>query len=176
MTINIVVERYNENIEWTKEIQNVIIYNKGNQLNIENEIMIQKTNTDKQGDSFYKYIVDNYDNLSDYTIFLRSNVFDNSLNLINIINYLNEYTKTNEINFEFLNKININYDFSGSQMNNLAPTYGSDSKFIVSKKNILKKNKNFYSKIIEMLESKTGPFNNHPIDKIHEIILGNNYL
>jgi hypothetical protein len=30
---NIVVARYNEDIEWTKQFQNVIIYNKGESLN-----------------------------------------------------------------------------------------------------------------------------------------------
>ena len=35
MTFCIIVARYNENIEWTKQFENVIIYNKGS--NIENE-------------------------------------------------------------------------------------------------------------------------------------------
>jgi hypothetical protein len=42
--MKIVVARYNEDIEWTNELQNVIIYNKGEPLNDENinEIMLSK--------------------------------------------------------------------------------------------------------------------------------------
>jgi hypothetical protein len=32
MNYTIVIARYNENIEWTKEFKNVIVYNKGNKL------------------------------------------------------------------------------------------------------------------------------------------------
>ena len=40
--MNIIVARYNENIEWTKELNNVIIYNKGDNLdNSYNEIHLK---------------------------------------------------------------------------------------------------------------------------------------
>jgi hypothetical protein len=38
--MKIIVARYNESIEWTKEFPNVIIYNKGEKLNIEKAIPI----------------------------------------------------------------------------------------------------------------------------------------
>lgn len=32
MSFRIIVARYNENVEWTKQFPNVIIYNKGDKL------------------------------------------------------------------------------------------------------------------------------------------------
>ena len=40
MSYKIVVARYNENIDWLDPVMNnCIIYNKGNKLNLKNEIM-----------------------------------------------------------------------------------------------------------------------------------------
>ena len=37
MSISIIVSRYNENIEWTKQFSGVTIYNKGSKLNENNQ-------------------------------------------------------------------------------------------------------------------------------------------
>ena len=48
MSYKIIVARYNENIEWLhSEMTNYIIYNKGNKLNIENEICLENINISK---------------------------------------------------------------------------------------------------------------------------------
>ena len=39
-------------------------------------------NVGREGHTYYKYIVDNYDNLKDYTCFLQGNPFDHSPNII----------------------------------------------------------------------------------------------
>jgi len=81
MSFCIVIARYHENIEWSKQFPNVIIYNKGNKLdNDYNEIML--SNVGKEGHTYYKHICDNYDNLADYTIFLQGTPFDHSPNII----------------------------------------------------------------------------------------------
>jgi len=67
--MKIVVARYNENIDWTFQFPNAIIYNKGEPLNIPNEVMLK--NVGWEGHTYYKYICDNYDNLDDYTIFYK---------------------------------------------------------------------------------------------------------
>jgi len=36
MSFCIIVARYNENVEWTKQFSNVIIYNKGSKLDNDN--------------------------------------------------------------------------------------------------------------------------------------------
>ena len=68
MSFNIIVARYNENVEWTKEFPNVIIYNKGSNLGYNyNEVFLN--NVGREGHSYYKYIYDNYENLAEYTIY-----------------------------------------------------------------------------------------------------------
>jgi hypothetical protein len=85
MTYQIVVSRYKENVEWTKQFDNVIIYNKGDALN-EYSNIIPLENVGREGHTYYKHIYDNYENLSDYTIFLPGNLFDHSSNIIKHIN------------------------------------------------------------------------------------------
>ena len=67
----IVVARFNEDIEWTKQFPNVIIINKEEKINndIYNEIFLYYVG--REGHTYYKYICDNYDNLDDYTVFYR---------------------------------------------------------------------------------------------------------
>jgi hypothetical protein len=78
--MKIVVARYNEDIEWTKQFNNLVIVNKGKSLNIPNETLCN--NVGREGHTYYKYIVDNYDQLEDYTVFLQGRPFDHSPNLI----------------------------------------------------------------------------------------------
>jgi hypothetical protein len=67
--MKIVVSRFNESIEWTKQLDNVLIYNKGDTLT--NTHSIQLDNVGREGHTFYKYIYDNYDNLDDLTVFYK---------------------------------------------------------------------------------------------------------
>ena len=81
--MHIVVARYNENVEWTRQFENVTIYNKGEELNDGfHEILLN--NVGREGHTFYKYISDNYDNLDDYTIFLQGDPFPHSNKLLEL--------------------------------------------------------------------------------------------
>ena len=65
----IVIARYNEDIEWTRMFQNVLIYNKGCKLESDHKYNEnQLDNVGRECHTYYKYIYDNYDNLEDYTI------------------------------------------------------------------------------------------------------------
>ena len=118
----IVIARYNEDIEWSKKYSsNVLIINKGDKIDgIENQIFYQ--NVGREGHSYYKYIVDNYDNLDDYIIFLQGNPFDHSPDIIKILDTIVDiYNKNKE---EFINMIintNINYTVinCGNNFNNI---------------------------------------------------------
>ena len=118
----IVIARYNEDIEWSKKYSsNVLIINKGDKIDgIENQIFY--SNVGREGHSYYKYIVDNYDNLDDYIIFLQGNPFDHSPDIIKILDTIIDiYNKNKE---EFMNIIvntNINYTFinCGNNFNNI---------------------------------------------------------
>jgi len=98
--VKLVVARYNENIEWTKQFSDVVIYNKGkSDVNEYNPIILP--NVGREGHTYYKYIYDNYDNLEDFTAFLQGDPFFHNPDIIKeletIINS-DEYNK----NFKFL--------------------------------------------------------------------------
>ncbi len=79
MSYKIVVARYNEDIEWLKpEINNCIIYNKGNLLNIENEKILK--NVGRESDTYLNYIIENYENLPDIVIFTQAQISDHRHN------------------------------------------------------------------------------------------------
>ena len=125
----IVIARYNEDIEWCKKYSSkLLIINKGDKIDgFENQIFYP--NVGREGHSYYKYIVDNYDNLDDYIIFLQGNPFDHSPDIINILDAIIEnYNKNKE---EFMNIIintNINYTVINCGNNNFNNLYINDVK------------------------------------------------
>ena len=189
MSSLIVVARYNENIEWTKQFSNVIIYNKGEKLeNVHNQIMLN--NVGREGHTYYNYIYENYDNLEDYTIFLQGNPFDHSPN---IISNLNKYVNNKElsIDFDFLSEQihhssldletrhwqckNIHKNWHrvfGVYSTNKECIFGAGAQFIVSKKSILKHNREFYENIVKMLDYSIDPLEGYDIERFHKYIFG----
>lgn len=66
--LNIVVSHYNEDINWANELDYpVFIYSKT--IKSEKNIKLQKNNIGNEATSYLEYIVDNYDNLSDWIYF-----------------------------------------------------------------------------------------------------------
>jgi hypothetical protein len=183
----IIVARYNENIDWTIQFPNVLIYNKGLKLNIENEILLD--NFGREGHTYYKYIYDNYENLEDYTIFLQGNPFDHAPNIINNLYYY--LTKLElDINFEFLSEKIITTTFNLESLihgpcynihntfkkifnidkSNFQFNFGAGAQFIVSKEAILKNSKDFYLNIIKILEKDISPDEGYDIERFHKLI------
>ena len=75
MSYKIIVARYNENIEWlNSEMKNCIIYNKGNKLNIENEVILE--NIGRESESYLHYIITNYNSLPDVIVFTQARISD----------------------------------------------------------------------------------------------------
>tara|TARA_B100000035_G_scaffold314193_1_gene329792 strand:- start:12135 stop:14495 length:2361 start_codon:yes stop_codon:yes gene_type:complete len=195
-TYKIIVSRYNENIDWTKNFNNVIIYNKGTKLNNYNNI-IELNNVGREGHTYYKYIYDNYDNLPDYVIFLQGHPFDHSPNLYKNLN--NIIDKNNFKNFEWLSELITKDDLNGNpnhpgleigkyyekvfnkktSLKNFI--FGCGAQFIVSKKLILKNTKDFYSNIIKSLDYSINPSEVYSLERLHELIfskfiINENYL
>jgi hypothetical protein len=187
MIFSIVVARYNEDLTWTKQFSNVIIYNKGDPLTDDfNEISLN--NVGREGHTYYKHIYDNYDALADYTIFLQANPFDHSPN---IISNLKKYVNNTELNidFEFLSEWIIKCNLTGcihhdglplittyeklfnEKKENMEFIFGAGAQFIVSKKKILQRPKDFYLKIIKMLENSKNPIEGFVIERFHKLIL-----
>lgn len=113
MSYKIVVARYTENIEWlNSEKSNCIIYNKGNKLNIDNEILLE--NVGRESESYLQYIITNYDNLPDVVVFTQARIsdhkgFDDINYLINIKNEALNYSKSN--NFFIHNDVGCDSDW-----------------------------------------------------------------
>jgi hypothetical protein len=189
MSFSIIVARYYENVEWTKQFPNVIIYNKGSELDdTYNQVFLN--NVGREGHTYYKYICDNYDHLPDYTFFLQGNPFDHSPNIIsNLNNYINDTSSINH--FQFLSE-GIHYSSLEDQRktygecqnihNNWQRTFGeivdinhecifgAGAQFIVSKNQILKRPKEFYNNIVQMLEYDINPLEGYDIERFHKYI------
>ena len=70
--INCVISRYNKNVDWiydfnSDNINNIFIYDKETPENLHN-ISANKGN---EATVYLKYIIDNYENLSDFTFFVH---------------------------------------------------------------------------------------------------------
>lgn len=75
MSYKIIVARYQEDISWLTPIMaDCVIINKGEPLNIPNEVLVE--NVGRESHSYLKYIIDNYDNLPDIAIFTQANIED----------------------------------------------------------------------------------------------------
>ena len=75
MDFQLVVARYNEDIHWLRhEMDNCIIYNKGEKLNCKNEIMLP--NIGREAHTYLWHIINNYDNLADVTVFTQGKISD----------------------------------------------------------------------------------------------------
>jgi len=77
--MRIVIARYNEDIRWVLPIiKYVIVYNKGlDDLDyIPRKKIIKCENLGREGATYIKHILDNYDKLDDYTIFLQGKITD----------------------------------------------------------------------------------------------------
>jgi hypothetical protein len=174
----IVVSRYNENIDWIKNyIDYVTLYNKGDDL-CDNEIRLK--NVGREAHTYVYHIVNNYDNLSEYTCFIQGNPFDH------IYPHENEEKRL----FEFLNDTIFNnkpiknfheiypyfitgdYEYIREPYHMECPnivdaylkvfghlpkkeetyTYGAGAQFIVSKKAIHSRPLEFYKNILEIFE------------------------
>jgi len=106
MSYKIVVARYNENIEWlNSEMSNCIIYNKGNKLDIYNEILLE--NLGRESETYLHYIITNYDNLPDVVVFTQARISDHKGS--DDINYL-IYIKNQALNCSKSNNFVIHND------------------------------------------------------------------
>lgn len=183
--IVIIVARYNEDVNWTKQFNNVFIYNKGEILEgYDNVISLQ--NVGREGHTYYTHIYENYDNLADYTIFLQGNPFDHSPNIISDLKkYINE--ENLNISFEFLSEMIHQCTTSKCQKHKNIPLkevyekifnkfeeisfyFGAGAQFLVSKKQILKHSKDFYLNIINVLGYSANPIEGFCVERFHSLI------
>jgi hypothetical protein len=199
----IVVIRQNGCVEWTKKFKNIIIFNKGEPLSDEYNC-INIPNIGREFHTIFTYIYNNYDNLDNYIIFITvdERIYDKISN--NMVNRI-EYYLNNEINidFEFITKYkdflhtgsiikeseseneNIITDVQNAftriyidlfSILEYKYVYKSEgSSFIVSKKMMQARRKDFYLKIIKALEYNESPIEHFVIEFIIEKIFIDRY-
>jgi hypothetical protein len=187
MSIQLVVARYNEDITWTKLFKNVIIYNKGLPLEgYTNQIFLP--NLGREGHTYYKHIYDNYDRLADYTIFLQGFPFDHSPNILNLLQYIYNNIHNYTYDFRFLSSKILPCNLERCEYHNGLPLkevfyhlftpdikelnyiFGAGAQFIVSKKAIHKRPKEFYLKLVKLLEKSVNPIEGFVIERFHYLI------
>lgn len=85
MVVELVIARYNEDISWLSKVKNmkITIYNKGED-NI-NKSSIKLPNIGRESHTYLTHIIDNYDNLSDITIFSQGDPFFHSPDFLKLI-------------------------------------------------------------------------------------------
>lgn len=75
MNYKIIIARYNENIDWLNSlIDKCVIYNKGDKLNISNEIPLN--NVGRESHTYLHYIISNYENLPEIVLFSQAKISD----------------------------------------------------------------------------------------------------
>ena len=189
--MKIIVARYNENIEWTQRLSrdiDILVYNKGDELTNHDGKIIDLPNVGREGHTYYKYIYDNYDNLDDYKILLHGNPFEHSPSILNKINNIQkcesfqcEYAFISE-RVLFTSLAGCPYDiymdikpiyeylFGPITDNNQVIQFAQGAQFIVSKRAILSRSREFYKKIIDLLEKERNPYEGFIIERLHRVI------
>jgi hypothetical protein len=185
--MKIIVSRYNEDIEWTKQFgDKVIIYNKG-----PDEIpgAIPLPNVGREGHTYFHYICENYDNLDDYTVFLQGRPFDHSPQVCELLH--NQIHNPIHIDFSYFNtrvfECNLIYGcrwhpglpikevyekLFHKEVTNKTFVFGPGAQFIVSRERIHRRPREFYQKIVDLLGYHIGPDEGYVIERFQPLIFG----
>jgi len=200
----IVVARYNENIEWLIPFKDItIVYNKGNKDLVLNKFdTIHLENIGREGHTYLYHIINNYDNLANKTIFFQGKIDDHKI--LDIEDYFNDMEgfigkfklfKADDLKnyIKHFGKWKIDYE-NGNMKRSLYTPYDwifniigvtNDKEFInivwganfsVSKELILKKPKSFYQNIIKFLDYHKNPEEGHYLERSWNMIFNNNIL
>ena len=188
--LTIVVARYNEPIEWTSGTVNnmtkCIIYNKGSKLDYRECPVIHLPNVGREGHTYLYHIINNYDNLSEYTMFLQGHPFDHTPYLESIL-ASDEWKKPFHVMSSNIFDRTVNEKQNPYTMLELYKTifnrkkkefslwFGAGAHFCVSRSTIRTRPKEFYEKIYTILAYDVNPIEGHAIERFWPMIfLGEN--
>jgi len=155
-TYQIVVARYKEDISWTKNLENVIVYDKSGEGSIEGSI--PRVNVGREAETFMWHILENYDHLPDHLIFLQGNPFPHmNTDKINIEN-LSDVVKPFHTNlyeedvggYSFL-RVKEYYEYFFDKECPPRLQFAAGAQYVVPRRAILSRPKSFYKKIVDML-------------------------
>jgi hypothetical protein len=187
MKFKIVVARYNENVSWTNLFSNVVIYNKGEQPLTNYNNVKKLNNVGREGHTYFTHIYENYDNLDDYTAFVQGYPFDHSNSLIQQLIKLQIDCDQDFVYLsDKIRKCSLYYcvEHPGLPLqqvyNHLFPespqpslfefTFGAGAQFVVSKERIRRRPRDFYLKVIQLLEKEKNPIEGFVIERFHGLI------
>jgi hypothetical protein len=102
--INLIIARYNENLDWIEYIPknlniNIIIYNKG--LDNINYPSIKLQNIGRESHTYLYYIIENYNNLADINIFTQGDPFIHNPNFIYDLYKINTYEDIQPLSYGY---------------------------------------------------------------------------
>ena len=185
--LELVIARYSENLNWVQPYQDfATIYNKGEDI----EGTIPLKNIGREAHTYLHHIVNNYDNLSDYTCFLQGNPMDPHSPRLYL--YLDHILNSNELlpeffwiserivegDFEYKKEPyhaifpNIKYAYMkvfGKEPDINQFIFGSGAQFCVSRNRIRERPVEFYKNILGMFEHNPG----EELDELSIKLLGN---
>jgi Protein of unknown function (DUF3431) len=184
----IVVSRYNENLEWTNNyLDYCTIYNKGEPIERK---CIRLSNIGREGHTFLKHIVNNYKNLANHTMFLQGDPINpHSPNLLSLLNHITHTTEVLpdffwvserlvEGDFEYIrepyHKIVPNIKYAYEKIFGGSPefetfTFGAGAQFCASRELIYKRPIEFYRNILCIFEYEPDV----ELDEVAIKLLGN---
>jgi hypothetical protein len=182
--------RYQEDISWIDhvfDLSNVIIINKGiNDLDSKYNIINEK-NVGRHQHAFYKYIVDNFNNLPKQLIFIQAFPFDHFMDVLHNISFvvdnhflvdhyiLSDFTLSCQL-FGCVYKPDMNlkktYKKIFQQERNIFEPFifGIGGQFIVSSRRIQKKPIEFYERIVNLLNHHSDPIDGYCVEAFNNLI------
>ena len=185
--IDLIVSRYKENIDWINKngveqlVDNIIVYNKYH------DIEPKLYNYDsRESHTYLHHIVENYDNLSDYNIFIQAHPFDHCPDFIAQIKEKRFINKCYHNFTIYAGREDLYCDRNGNPHDRGLPVgevyetlfekkmpdvlcFNPCGLFCVTREKILERKKSFYSKCLEMSKNdKRVNYAGHGIGHVFE--------
>ena len=200
----IVVARYNENLDWLLPYSDIsIIYNKGNKNISKVFNVINLPNYGRESHTYLYHIINNYDNLADKTIFFQGRIDDHKT--LQIKDYFDNNNFTGKINtpdmailkepvkhfgkwkdekisgaMRSCNYIPLDWitNIIGTEMDIKQKKFNTVwcAIFSISRELILKKPKIFYENILRYVDYHPNPEEGHLLERAWYSIFNNNYI
>ena len=152
--LTVVVSRYNEDTQWLNNIQgHKIIFNKGNKIA---DNCIALPNIGRETHTLCHYLYNFYDELNDYTLFLQGNPFEHMHCVNDLYAFIEHFETADEVmglgiymsDAYHLNSIKKIEDYLN--IDKKTNMFYTNSQYLIPRKNIVKRNREFYKKLLEL--------------------------
>jgi hypothetical protein len=174
--MDVVMARYNENIKWIIDDKSMggnykfIIYNKGDPIDYPCKDV---PNVGRESETYFRHIVENYENLTPYTLFLQGNPFDHSTTMLQtilptIVGFFRSFNGKlrqfeSDIIYERFGPETVHMKHYKSLFGDPVPphlNFSSGCQWAVSRDLIRKHPKEFYEKLRQMIIDSEGTDSN----------------